>query len=653
VSLATPGQAESILQHVADAITVQAPDGTLLYANEAAVRALGFESEEELLAAPLSRLMSHYEVLAPDGSPLPVERLPGRLALGGIESEQLVRYRRAETGEERWAIVRGTPVHDEDGAVAFAINIFRDVTDAHRAEERLELLTEASEALASSLDYDMTLERVARLAVPRLADWCAVDMVEEGDQVRRVAIAHVDPAKAGIARTLQERYPPALDAEEGIARVLRTGRPVFREFDPVLLRAIARDEEHLSHLEGLGVGAYLCVPLVARGRTLGAITLVSAESRRRYGEADLPLAEELARRAAIAVDNARLFHEAESRGHAARALAYVADGVFLVDREGIVRFWNPAAEAITGLRAADVVGRPAEAAVPGWAAILERVELASAPGAEGGRAATVPLELDGRELWLSIGGVGFEEGTVFAFRDLTEERAIEQMKSDFVSTVSHELRTPLAAIYGAARTLMRGDIDLRAEQRQTLLDVIGNEADRLARTVNDILWASRLDSGTLRVTVESCDASALVREVVDAARTHQSERITLVVWDTEVLPRVSGDPDKVRQVLTNLVDNAAKYSPEGGVVEVRLQRRGNVVRFSVHDEGLGIPAGEQRRIFEKFYRVDPNLSRGIGGTGLGLYICRELVRRMGGTIWVESRDGEGSTFTFELPVADA
>jgi signal transduction histidine kinase len=199
---------------------------------------------------------------------------------------------------------------------------------------------------------------------------------------------------------------------------------------------------------------------------------------------------------------------------------------------------------------------------------------------------------------------------------------------------------------------MRGDIDLRAEQRQTLLDVIGNEADRLARTVNDILWASRLDSGTLRVTVESCDASTLVREVVDAARTHLSERITLVVWDTEALPRVSGDPDKVRQVLVNLVDNAAKYSPEGGVVEVRLHRRGSVVRFSVHDEGLGIPAGEQRRIFEKFYRVDPNLSRGIGGTGLGLYICRELVRRMDGTIWVESQEGEGSTFTFELPVAD-
>jgi PAS domain S-box-containing protein len=464
-------QAESILSHVADSITVQAPDGRLLYANDVAVRTLGFETQEALLNAPLSRLMSHYDLLAPDGSPFPVEQLPGRLALRGEESEQLVRYRIHETGEERWALVRGVPVHDEDGAVAYAINMFRDVTDTQRAEERQ---------------------------------------------------------------------------------------------------------------------------------------------------------------------------------HAALVLEYVADGVFLLDVEGVIRFWNPAAEAITGLRAAEVVGRTAEAAIAGWPAIAELV--ASGPA---GRPASVPLDLGGREVWLSIGAVGFDEGTVFAFRDLTEERGLDQLKADFVSTVSHELRTPLAAIYGASRTLLRGDIELPDQQRNTLLDVIGNEADRLARTVNDILWASRLDSGTLRLSLESCDPSALVREVMEAARAHLPERITLAVRDTELLPRISCDPDKVRQVLTNLIENAAKYSPDGGPVEIRLQRHGNAVRFSVRDEGLGIPVAEQRRIFEKFYRVDPNLSRGIGGTGLGLYICRELVRRMNGHISVDSREGEGSTFAFELPLGSA
>jgi PAS domain S-box-containing protein len=462
-------QAESILRHVADAITVQAPDGGLLYANDAAVHALGFETQDELLDAPLSELISRYDLLCADGSPFPLEQLPGRLALSGIESEQVVRYRLHETGEERWALVRGTPVHDDDGRIAYAINIFRDITDAQRAEERQ---------------------------------------------------------------------------------------------------------------------------------------------------------------------------------HAALALEYVADGVFLLDTDDVVRFWNPAAEAITGLPSAAVVGRSAADAIPGWSEIAQRV----AAGPEG-RPVSLPLELEGREVWLSVGAVTFAEGTVFAFRDLTEERGLEQLKSDFVSTVSHELRTPLAAIYGASRTLLRGDVELGEERRGSLLEMIGNEADRLARTVNDILWASRLESGTVRVTVERCDARALVREVVDAARVHLPERITLVVWDTEPLPEICGDPDKVSQILANLLDNAGKYSPDGGVVEVRLARRGNAVRFSVRDEGLGIPVAEQRRIFEKFYRVDPNLSRGIGGTGLGLYICRELVRRMDGHIWVDSREGGGSTFAFELPVA--
>ena len=258
------------------------------------------------------------------------------------------------------------------------------------------------------------------------------------------------------------------------------------------------------------------------------------------------------------------------------------------------------------------MGRSAADAIPGWSEIAQRV----AAGPEG-RPVSLPLELEGREVWLSVGAVTFAEGTVFAFRDLTEERGLEQLKSDFVSTVSHELRTPLAAIYGASRTLLRGDVELGEERRGSLLEMIGNEADRLARTVNDILWASRLESGTVRVAVERCDARALVREVVDAARVHLPERITLVVWDTEPLPEICGDPDKVSQILANLLDNAGKYSPDGGVVEVRLARRGNAVRFSVQDEGLGIPVAEQRRIFEKFYRVDRTSAAGSAARASG------------------------------------
>jgi signal transduction histidine kinase len=268
------------------------------------------------------------------------------------------------------------------------------------------------------------------------------------------------------------------------------------------------------------------------------------------------------------------------------------------------------------------------------------------------RPESLPLDIGSRELWLSLHGVAVPDGIVYAFRDLTEERALESMRTEFVSTVSHELRTPLAAIYGAAMTLRRSDVTLGEDQRAKMLDVVSGEAERLARTVNDILWASRLDAGSLSVAIESCDPARLARDVVEAQLAHLDPSYELVLEAPADLPQVLGDEDKIGRVLINLVDNAIKYSPDGGRVEIRLTRVGGRVRFAVTDEGLGVPPSEQRRIFEKFYRLDPNMTRGVGGTGLGLFICRELVRRMDGRIWVESAGlGRGSTFSLELPAA--
>ena len=270
------------------------------------------------------------------------------------------------------------------------------------------------------------------------------------------------------------------------------------------------------------------------------------------------------------------------------------------------------------------------------------------------RAETVPVEFGGRELWISGSGVGFEEGTVYAFRDLTEERALEEMKADFVATVSHELRTPLAAIYGSAQTIRRTDIELAPEIKDQLLAVIASESDRLGTIVNDLLVAGRLDADQLPIEVERCDPLQLAASVVEAARTHLPEKVEVELELTapDRIPNVVADPNQLHQVLANLVDNAIKYSPEGGPVAVALSNGDGSIRFTVADSGLGIPASEHRRIFEKFYRLDPGMTRGIGGTGLGLYICRELVRRMDGKIWVESKLGEGSTFVVELPAAD-
>jgi PAS domain S-box-containing protein len=336
----------------------------------------------------------------------------------------------------------------------------------------------------------------------------------------------------------------------------------------------------------------------------------------------------------------------------ARVLEHVDDGVFLVDPEGLLQHWNPAAAAITGLRPSAVLGRPADEVLPGWSAVGPTVPVASVPGPGSTEARTLPFEIDGREIWLSISGVAFEDGVVYAFRNLTEERALDELKGEFVATVSHELRTPLAAIYGSAQTLLRTDIDLDEEKRLTLLEVISQESERLSRVAGDILLANNLDSGRLQLNRHRLDIARLAEEVVEQMRSAHADRsdLSIEVAVPEVRSFVAGDEDKLRQVLINLVDNAVKYSPDGGAIEVRVEPNSTNVSVAVSDQGLGIPIAEQQRIFGKFYRVDPQLSRGVGGTGLGLYICRELVRWMDGCLKVTSREGEGSTFFVELPL---
>src|SRR3954470_12997980 len=559
----------------------------------------------------------------------------------------------ADPDDARSWLVSYYPVRDASDAVIGVGVVITDVTEreqaraaAEAAGQRLSVLAEASQQLAGTLDYESTLANLAQLLVPRFADWYAVDVATAGG-FRRIAVVHRDPAKEEWARKSMELFAPEPDELEGTARAVRTGEAVlYRTITDELLVASTLSEKHHEVLRELGMESAMCVPLTAAGRTFGALMLVSSDPQRPFDEDDLDFAKHLGRRAAVAVDNARLYREAERRARAALVVEHVADGVLLVNREGIVRLWNPAAEQITGLAAAEALGRPAAEVFSDWGSIEQLAE------SDELRARTEAVTVNGRELWLSITGVAFDDGSVYAFRDLTEERAVETLKSDFVSTISHELRTPLAAIYGAALTLRREDVILGEPQRTGLLDVIASESDRLARIVNDVLWVSRLESNRLRTKVEPGDAVALARSVVAPAHQYIPSKIKLTLkTPKEGVPPVAADADKIRQVLTNLVENAVKYSPDGGRVTVDLSSAVGARRFSVRDEGLGVPPAEHRRIFEKFYRLDPDLTRGVGGTGLGLYISRELVERMGGRIWVESSGSGGSTFVTELPLA--
>jgi two-component system phosphate regulon sensor histidine kinase PhoR len=284
--------------------------------------------------------------------------------------------------------------------------------------------------------------------------------------------------------------------------------------------------------------------------------------------------------------------------------------------------------------------------VPSWDALTTHVPLV-APGAPA-RPVTVPIVIDGDERWVAVSGVAFRQGRVYALQDVTEERALEKTRSDFVTTASHELRTPLAAVYGAIRTLRREDVELSEEDQSQFLEMIEAEATRLARIVDQILLAGQLDADAVELEVSECDPSEIAARVIESAQVHSPETISLSL-DVDGTPKISCDENKLRQVLVNLVDNAVKYSPRGGRVELRVRNGDGSCVIDVVDEGLGIPPGERERIFEKFYRLDPDQTHGVGGSGLGLYIVRELVERMDGRLSVESELGKGSRFTLELP----
>jgi PAS domain S-box-containing protein len=627
---------------MASGVIVTDPGGGVLISNDQAVEIFGDPLDVEGLGD-----YGAYVGFHPDGSRFAAGDWPLARSLehGEAVDGQLVEIERGD-GTRRVISVSSAPVRSGADLVA-AVATFSDVTDRARAQRRLAFLAEASTLLASSLDYEETLAAVSRIVVPAIADWCSISILEDDDTIKVVAWTHSDPERQRWADEMREKRGLHLADETPTAQVIRTGEPVLvPEITQELVDA-SRPED-LELVRVMGVRSFMVVPFTTGAGTFGSIMFVSAESGRHFDDDDLLLAREIGRRAGVAIENARLYRATEQRARAAEALEFVADGVFTIDRDGIVRLLNPAAASSLRL-GPGAVGRPAAELVAGWEELAPLVPVVPVDERRIPRAETLPVETGDGEAWLSISGVSFAEGTVYAFRDVTEERGVERLKSDFVSTVSHELRTPLAAIYGAALTLRRADMPLADDQRQDLLGVIADEADRLARIVNDILWTSRIESGVIKVQIESCDARELARSVVHAARLHVPETHELALEAPDDLPRVAADPDKVRQVLSNLVDNAVKYSPAGGGVEVRIEGDERVVRFVVEDEGLGIPAGDRDRVFEKFYRLDPDLNRGVGGTGLGLYICRELVRRMDGWIWIEERTPRGSRLVVELP----
>jgi PAS domain S-box-containing protein len=491
-------------------------------------------------------------------------------------------------------------------------------------------LARTGSLLATELDPAAVLEAVVSEAVELLrVDAAALAAREGSDLVVAAAVGD------GAEDALGHRSPASGWAA---GAVVQSGAPVVYD-DAAQNNGLSEGDVFLAS----GHSAYVGVPVAAREGGLHGVLSVYAREPRPWREEEVQALVALAANASVALTNAELYQRvALEREQSLAILANIADGIVAVDRDGHVVLWNRAAEEITGVPAAEAVGR-----APGQ--VLQR-ELESEGEAAANR--LVAIQRGGEEVWLSLSEAvmrdpsGVVAGRIFAFRDISAEHVVEQMKSDFVSTVSLELRTPLTSIYGFAQTLLREDVAFSEAERLTFLDFIARESERLTTIVDALLNVARIDTGDLTVSIEPTDVDAVVEAVVaSASSSANGHRFVADVEGGRC--RAQADPDKLRQVLDQLVSNAVKYSPGGGTVVVSAQRRSDAVEVAVADEGVGIPPSERDRIFSKFYKA------GSGpGTGLGLFIARGLVREMGGHMWVESEEGRGSRFVFDLPVAE-
>lgn len=468
------------------------------------------------------------------------------LRIQGIETGTIAFYYREPHHFSELEIRGATALANLAAAAIGSTELYEAQTalrlEAETAQRRVAFLAEASNVLASSLNYETTLQTVAELVVPTIADWCSVHVVEQEDRPRQLALAHIDPSKVEWALKLQQemeqRYPYDPDSPSGLPKVLRTGQAeIYPTITDEMLVAAARDEEQLNLIREMGYSSAMIVPMKARDRVVGALQLVATTSGYHYGTHDLELVQELANRAAMAIDNARLYAEAQ--------------------------------------------------------------------------------------------------------------KAIS-IREDFLSVAANELKTPVTSLRGFAQLLLRQlDKEKEPDSRRlrTGLETINQQSERLVRLILRLLDFSKLQGGRLIIEPEMTDFVSLVERVVAGFRT-TTEKHTLTTQTPSSLP-ICIDPLRMEQVVTNLVDNAIKYSPEGGAVELSLTSLpSHLVQLIVTDQGTGILPQYRERIFEPFYQAHERVYAGIG---MGLYITRQIVELHGGTIEVEFPGEGGTRFVVILP----
>ena len=542
-----------------------------------------------------------------------------------------------------------------------------------REHQRAQLLLRIITELASSLDLDQVLNRTLDLMNRSLgAEQSTILLYRPGEKTffLRAARGYAGSPPPG-------GRPTALPVKGSLA-----GWVVARR-EPVLVPDL-RHEPRWQALgeEEQGHRSAIMVPLQVGEDVLGVFALFHRQPGY-FSPEHLDLAVAAARQVAVAINNAELFNlirdqserlgkevrQREVEASRARAiLESVADGILVTDAKGKVTLFNASAERLLGIPEDHILGQPLErfsgifgAAAGEWLATVRRWS-ADPSSYRPGEVYEQRLDLDdGRVLSVRLTPVLTPReflGTVSVFRDITHQVEVDRLKSEFVATVSHELRTPMTAIKGYVELLLKGAVGALNPQQQRFLEIVQSNTERLSTLVNDLLDISRIEAGKIIFAPQAVRLAEIVEEVLQEARRVAEKEGRTMTFHSEVpedLPPVWGDPERIRQILENLVSNGYRYTPDGGEVVVRARVVDDEVQVAVSDNGIGIPPSEQEHVFDRFYRGEHPLVMASAGTGLGLSIVRHLVEMHRGRIWVESTGvpGEGSTFTFTLPLYTA
>jgi PAS domain S-box-containing protein len=538
---------EAMIAGMSDGVMVVDREGKSVFLNPAGERLLG----KSQIGVPIERHAEVYRLRKEDGSEIDEKELPSAQSLAtGKPIMDVVMM--IDGVDKKTAIsVNATPLKD-DGKITGAIVTFRDITERQHLESELQLQAERAQILAdagaffsSTIEPVWVTQAIAERTAEVLGDWAAVILKSpDSDELNVASIYHRDMASLGLAWSYIYRQP--LKTGEGtIGQVVSTGYPAMISNLGSASTGVSAQENVTSyHAPTMQLASLLILPLRTRREMLGALVIAANDPERRMTDDKLPLAEELAERAALAVENAKLY--------------------------------------------------------------TEQVEA----------------------------------------RRKVED--LSRLKDEFLSIASHELRTPVTSIKGytqLAKTLIREN-DLPTSEEY--LDIALDQIDRMSRLILELLDVSRIETGRLEIRHEPIKWVHFVRELVHRQHTAVSDRrFHLNVPSTEMI--VSGDRDRLEQVIGNLLENAIKYSPEGSEIFVNVDDRGDQVITSVCDKGIGIPSDELSQVFERFHRGRQVSSTNYGGLGLGLYITRQIVDRHGGSIWVESKEGSGTTFFFSMP----